>query len=559
MRSATITKPDPSSDEMDYDAIIVGGGIGGLYQLHRLKELGLRVRLFEAGSDVGGAWFWNRYPGARFDSESYSYAYSFSQDLLQDWSWSEHFAPQAETLRYLQHVTDRFGLRDHIRFDSLVESARFKADRQAWEITLKDSTRHTARFFIPAIGSLTVPQLPRIPGVDCFAGEAYHTARWPHEPVSFAGKRVAVIGTGATGVQTIQEVAKTAAYLTVFQRTPNFCVPLNNSRIAAEEQEALKAGYPAMFERCRQTSGWFIHHPDLRSVFDVSDAEREAFFEARYAEPGLSLWQANFRDIMTDPKANAIITDFVSRKTRARVNDPAVADKLIPKNHGFGTRRVPLETQYFEVYNQPNVELVDLTETPIEQITETGIQTGARFRELDMIVYATGFDAITGSFDRMDIRGLDDQRLRTKWENGPESFLGLMVSGFPNMFMPGGPLSAVGNFPRALEYHVDWITGLLRSMAERGLGLVDAKPEAEAAWTNHAREAATVLLGSQVDSWMTGVNTNKEGRQVRVASIYRGGGDAFRKRCEAEAAGGYQDLTFQAPPAAAGDARQTAA
>ncbi|MGI4802973.1 MAG: flavin-containing monooxygenase [Janthinobacterium lividum] len=545
MHSNVIEPSRFSPAEADFEAIVVGAGIGGLYQLYRLKALGLRVRLLEAGSDVGGAWFWNRYPGARFDSESYSYAYSFSEDLLQDWDWSEHFAPQAETLRYLQHVTDRFDLRRHIDFDSLVQDARFDPASQRWTITTAHGTCYTTRYFILAIGSLTVPQFPRIPGVDRFAGESHHTARWPTSPVSFEGKRVAVIGTGATGVQTIQEVAKTASHLTVFQRTPNFCVPLNNSKIAAEEQAGLKTGYPAIFERCRQTSGWFIHHPDPRSVFDVPEAEREVFFEARYGEPGLSLWQANFRDIMTDPKANAIITEFVSRKIRARVNDPAVAEKLIPKNHGFGTRRVPLETRYYEVYNQPNVTLVDLLATPIKQITETGIQASSGFHELDMIIYATGFDAITGSFDRMNISGVDGQTLRAKWEEGPESFLGLMVSGFPNMFMPGGPLSAVGNFPRALEYHVDWITDLVQFMAKRGLGVADAKPQAEREWTDHAREVATVLLGSQVDSWMTGVNTNKEGRQVRVASIYRGGGEAFRKKSEAVAANDYPEVSFQ--------------
>ncbi|HEY4045142.1 MAG TPA: NAD(P)/FAD-dependent oxidoreductase, partial [Rhodopila sp.] len=370
----------------DFDAIVIGAGMSGLHQLYRLRALGLSVRVLEAGTGVGGTWYWNRYPGARFDSESYSYAYSFSQELLDGWDWSEHFAGQPETLRYLNHVADKFDLRRDIQFRSRVASAHYQDIARNWEVTLEDGARFTSRFLITAIGPLSAPTMPTIPGVETFDGQSFHTARWPHAPVGFEGKRVAVIGTGATGVQTIQEVAKTAGHLTVFQRTPNWCAPLLNSTISAVEMAKIKVGYPDMFKRCQETFACFLHTPDPRGTFEVSDAEREAFWEKRYAEPGFGIWQGNFRDILIDREANALLSGFVARKIRQRVRDPEVAEKLIPKNHGFGTRRVPLETRYYEVYNQDNVKLVDIAETPIEQITPTGIRTSDAEYQFDMIV-----------------------------------------------------------------------------------------------------------------------------------------------------------------------------
>src|SRR6202163_6403 len=398
--------PPDAAPALDYDAIIIGAGMSGMYQLYRLREQGMRIRVFEAGTGVGGTWYWNRYPGARFDSESYSYGYSFSKELLEEWNWSEHFAGQPETLRYLNHVADRFDLRRDIQFRSRVTAATWEEDTRSWNVTLQDGSRFRARFLITAIGPLSAPTLPRIEGVNRFQGQSFHTARWPHEPVDFAGKRVAVIGTGATGVQTIQTIAKDVGHLTVFQRTPNWCAPLHNSKIDAETQKKIKAGYPEMFRRCQETFACFVHTPDKRGAFEVSDEEREAFFEKLYAEPGFGIWQGNFRDILIDRKANAVISDFVARKIRQRVKDPKVAEKLIPKNHGFGTRRVPLETHYFEVYNQPNVKLVDINEKPIEAITPDGIKTSDGEYEFDIIIYATGFDAITGSFDKIDFRGV---------------------------------------------------------------------------------------------------------------------------------------------------------
>ncbi len=528
----------------EYDAIIIGAGMSGLYQLYRLREMGMRVIVLEAGTGVGGTWYWNRYPGARFDSESYSYSYSFSKELLEEWNWSEHFASQPETLRYINHVADKFELRRDIRFRSRVSAAHFQDETRTWDVTLEDGGRFRSRFLITAIGPLSAPTMPRIEGVDTFKGQSFHTARWPHEPVSFEGKRVAVIGTGATGVQTIQEVAKTAKHLTVFQRTPNWCAPLHNSMIDAEQMATIKAGYPEMFRRCQETFACFLHTPDPRGTFEVTPEEREAFFEKLYASPGFGIWQGNFRDILTDPKANDIISGFVARKIRQRVKDQTVAVKLIPKNHGFGTRRVPLETRYYEAYNQPNVVLVDIKETPIERITPNGIKTSGAEYEFDIIIYATGFDAITGSFDRIDFRGLDGRKLKDTWAAGPQTYLGVMVEGFPNMMMLMGPHTALGNIPRSIEYNVDWVTALLRHARERGLTLVEATAAGVASWTDHVKSLGVGLLSNDVNSWMTGINSNVEGKQTRIIARYSGSAPAYRARCDDVAAGGYRELAL---------------
>jgi cation diffusion facilitator CzcD-associated flavoprotein CzcO len=534
-------RPDISPD---LDAIIIGAGVSGLYQLYRLRELGLQVRVFETGSRVGGTWYWNRYPGARFDSESWTYGYSFSQELLDEWDWEEHFAGQPETERYLNYVADKFDLRRDIQFNSRVAAAHYDEDTRSWGITLDDGRRYSARFLITAIGVLSAATLPTIPGVQTFQGLSCHTHYWPQQPVRFEGKRVAVIGTGATGVQTITEVAKTVGHLTVFQRTPQWCAPLHNAKISAEEMRRIRARYSEIFARCQETYGCFIHATDPRSTFEVSPEEREAFWEKLYGEPGFGIWMGNFRDILVDREANALISDFIARKIRQRVKDPLVAEKLIPKNHGFGTRRVPLESGYYEVYNQPNVKLVDINETPIERITPTGIKTSDAEYEFDIIIYATGFDAITGSFDRIDIRGVDGLRLKDKWQDGPKTFLGILVDGFPNMLMVMGPHAGLGNFPRAAEYSADWVTGLIRFARDRGLTRIEATAAGATAWTDHVIAASEGLLFTEVDSWMTGVNRNVEGKQVRRIMRYSGGHPKFRERCEAVAAAGYRELSL---------------
>jgi cation diffusion facilitator CzcD-associated flavoprotein CzcO len=529
---------------LDYDVIVIGAGMSGMYQLYRLRELGLRVRVFEAGTGVGGTWYWNRYPSARFDSESYSYGYSFSKELLEEWDWSEHFAGQPETLRYLNLVADKFDLRRDIQFRSRIAAATYQEGTRSWDLALEDGSRFRSRFLITAIGPLSEPTMPRIEGVDTFQGLSFHTARWPHEPVDFAGKRVAVIGTGATGVQTIQTIAGNVGHLTVFQRTPNWCAPLHNGKIDAETQEKIKAGYPEMFRRCEETFACFVHTPDPRGTFEVSDQEREAFFEKLYAERGFGIWQGNFRDILTDRKANAAISDFVARKIRERVKDPKVAEKLVPTNHGFGTRRLPLETFYYEAYNQDNVELVDIAETPIERITPKGIKTGDKEYEFDVIIYATGFDAITGSFDRIDFRGVDGIRLKDKWKHGPQTYLGILVEGFPNMMMLMGPHTALGNIPRSIEYSVDWVSRLIRYARESHLTRVEATAAGVTSWTDHVKALGVGLLSNEVNSWMTGVNTNVEGKQTRIIARYSGSAPAYRARCEEVAAKGYDEMAL---------------
>jgi len=530
-----------------YDAIVIGAGISGMYQLHRLRGLGLRVRVFEAGTGVGGTWYWNRYPGARFDSESWTYGYSFSEEILREWEWSEHFAAQPETLRYCNFVADKLDLRRDIEFSCRIRSAVYDEAANEWAIETEDGRRARARFLITAIGPLSAPTMPSIPGVESFRGEAYHTGRWPHEPVSFAGKRVGVIGTGATAVQAITEIAKTVGHLTVFQRTPNWCAPLRNSAIDAATQARIKATYPEIFALCRDSFGCFIHQADPRKALEVSAEEREAFYEKLYGEPGFGIWMGNFRDVLVDAEANATITEFMRRKIRERVRDPKVAEKLIPTNHGFGTRRVPLESGYYEVYNQPNVRLEDIRETPIERITPTGIKTRDAEYEFDMIIYATGFDAITGAFDRIDVRGRGGRRLRETWAEGPRTYLGLQIVGFPNLFTLVGPHNAATfcNIPRCIEQNVDWVTVLIAHMREKGLARVEATAEAEREWTQHVHDTGRRMLFTQVDSWMMGINSNVAGKQKRTFIVYAGGAPKYREKCDEVAAAGYAGFTFR--------------
>jgi cation diffusion facilitator CzcD-associated flavoprotein CzcO len=538
--------PDGTSTETgsDFDAIVIGAGVSGLYQLYRLRELGLKVRVFEIGSAVGGTWYWNRYPGARFDSESWTYGYSFSRELLEEWDWEEHFAGQPETERYLNYVADKFDLRRDIQFNSRVTAAHYQEDARSWDVILADGRHYNTRFLVSAVGVLSAPTMPRIPGVESFRGQSCHTHYWPKEPVKFEGKRVAVIGTGATAVQTITEVAKTAGHLTVFQRTPQWCAPLHNAKITQEEMRRIRANYAEVFARCQETYGCFIHSTDPRSALEVTPEEREAFWEKLYGEPGFGIWMGNFRDILVDRQANTLISDFVARKIRQRVKDPAVAEKLIPKNHGFGTRRVPLESGYYEVYNQPNVKLVDINETPIARITPTGIKTSDAEYEFAIIIYATGFDAITGAFDRIDIRGVDGASLKEKWKDGPQTFLGILVDGFPNMLMVMGPHAGLGNFSRAVEYTSDWVTGLIRFARDRDLTRIEATAAGAVAWTDHVIASSEGLLFTEVDSWMTGINRNLEGKQVRRIMRYSGGHPKFRERCDGVATAGYRELSL---------------
>ncbi|MDP3248846.1 MAG: NAD(P)/FAD-dependent oxidoreductase [Polaromonas sp.] len=526
-----------------FDAVVIGAGISGMYQLHRLRGLGLSARVFETGDGVGGTWYWNRYPGARFDSESYSYGYSFSKEILDEWNWTEHFSPQPENERYLNFVADKLDLKKDIQFNSKVVAARYLDEQNLWEVELEGGQRVRARFLITAIGILSAHQFPRIEGMDSFKGQSWHTARWPKEPVDLRGKRVGVIGTGATGVQVIQEVAKIAGQLTVFQLDPNWCSPLNNSAITEAEQKEIHASYPAIFETCKKSFGGFMHDFDQRPFFDVPEAEREAFFERQYQGRGFGIWLGNFMDTLTDPRANAAISAFMARKIRARVKDPKVAEMLIPKDHGFGTKRVPMETRYYEVYNQDNVTLVDLNTTPIERVTPQGIQIGDKEHALDYIIYATGFDAVTGAFKRIDIQGKGGTKLADKWKDGPETYLGMQVAGFPNMFMLVGPHNGATfcNIPRCIEQNVEWVSDCIAHMQKQDLQRIETTETAEAAWTNHVYETTQGLLFSGVRSWFVGSNT--PGKKATFL-VYAGGSPAYRQKCEEVVAKGYEGFVM---------------
>ena len=519
----------------EMDVLIIGAGVSGLYQLYRLRQIGLNARSFEAGGGVGGTWYWNRYPGARFDSESYSYAYSFSEELLQEWDWTEHFSGQPENEKYLNFVADKFKLKPHIRLNSRIKSAIYDAKANRWDVTTEDGHRARAQYVISAVGILSATHMPNIPGIETFKGQSFHTSRWPHEKVDFTGKRVGVIGSGATAVQLIPHVAKEAKHLTVFQRTANYCCPLRNSTISDEEQAKIKASYEEIFKRCNQTFASFMQEFDPRRTFDVPQAERYAFYEHIWSQPGFTKWFGCFHDIMTDEAANADYAEFVRSKIRARVKDPAIAELLSPKDHPFGAKRIPMETGYYEVYNQDNVKLVDVKSKPILSITPTGVKTADAEYELDVIIYATGFDAITGELARMDIRGVNGQTLKEKWDNGPSTYLTLQTAGFPNLLIVNGAVFC--NFTRCVEVVGEWVANCLSYMRDKGYQRIEADATAEEAWNEHAQSLTEGMIFTKTDSWFMG--TNVPGKK-RGFLFYAGGAPAFREKVSEVAAKGYE-------------------
>lgn len=530
----------------DYDVIVIGAGVSGIYQIKRLVDLGVRATVLDANTGPGGTWYNNRYPGARFDSESYTYGYSFSKEILNEWHWSEQFSPQPETLRYLNFVVDKLKLRGHMQFGCRVNAMRFDENSNIWHLTLSDGRTLSTRVVITGIGPLSTPTLPQIEGMKDFKGVSFHTANWPHEPLDLAGKRVAIIGTGATAIQIIPEVAKQAGHLTVFQRRANWAAPLNNSPITAQEMQAIRARYDEIFAACSRSPAAFEHEPDKRSFYDVSQQERRKFWDRLYAEPGFGIWLANFPEIFTDEKANAELSNYIADRIRQRVRDPEVAEKLIPKDHGFGIQRLPLETHYFETYNRDNVELVDTKATPIERITATGLRTSDREFEFDVIVYATGFDAFTGAYDRVDIRGMGGEQLSDKWASGPVTYLGMLVNGFPNMVMLGGPQTAAANFPRGSEVAINWITPLLRHMLENGYTRFNVKEDAQQAWFEEVKTSYKGLLLNKAQSWITGYNSNLKGHEYGHTryNIYATGGAEYAKHLKAAAEGNYREIDF---------------
>ena len=523
-----------------FDAIVIGAGLTGLYQLYRLRQLGLSVRTYEDGSGVGGTWYWNRYPGCRFDSESETYGYSWSEELLQEWDWKEHFSGQPENERYLNYVADKFDLRRDIQFNSRVASAVYDERENRWEIQLESGQRARAQFLVTAAGILSARYMPPFAGIESFKGESYHTSRWPKERVDFSGKRVGVVGTGATAVQLIPIIAKEVDHLTVFQRTPNYCGPLRNSLVDPETQSQFKASYPEIHKICRETPAGFRYDFDPRSAMEVPREERLALYEELWALPGFKKWLGNFHDIMTNREANEDFAEFVRNKIRERVKDPVVAEKLAPKDHPFGSKRIPLETEYYEAYNRDNVLLVDIRETPIECITPKGIKTSDTEYEFDVIIYATGFDAVTGALTSMDIRGEGGQTLKDKWAEGPRTYLGIQTAGFPNLFIATN--SAFCNYTVCAETIVEWISDCIHYVREQDFTRIAVTPQAEEEWVEHANELLEGSLLTEADSWFVGANI--PGKK-RVFLLYANTAPEYRKKCAEVAANGYEGFVLQ--------------
>ena len=540
----------------ELEMAIVGAGFAGLQMLHRALKRGRDVCLFEAGSGVGGTWYWNRYPGARVDLESLEYSLSFSKELEQDWEWSERYAGQPELERYLDHVTDRFGLRPHIQFDTRIVAAHFDEHHHRWDLQTQTGERIRARFCVMATGLLSAPNRPDIPGRDDFAGVQVQTGLWPKEGPDLEGRRVCVIGTGSSAVQCIPEIAKLASHLTVFQRTPVFAIPAHNRKMDPEEQQRIKAEYGRLRELEAESLAGFVSlnflpdpHPKCAAM-KVSAEERKAEYDRRWAAGGLSFYNA-YTDLLMSKEANDSLADYVRDKIRERVKDPVTAEKLVPKDYAILTKRLCADNGYYEAYNRDNVSLVDLRETPIQRIEAKGVRTAdGRLHECDVLVWATGFDAMTGALDRIDIRGRDRRSIRDHWSGGLRTFAGLMCAGFPNMIFMNGPGSPSAFFApiQLAEYQADWIERCLDTLASRGLDSIEPLEAAEDEWTAHSDEVAAMTLLPSTRSWYMGDNIPGKPRRIL---IYLGGFAAYRDACENGAANGYQKFRLGRAPASA--------
>ncbi len=543
------------SNPTAFDAVVIGAGFAGLYMLHRLRQLGLRARVFEAGEGVGGTWYWNRYPGARCDVESMQYSYSFDEALQQEWLWSERYPQQAEILRYINHVADRFALRRDIQLDTRVSSAHYNEGEQRWTVQTERSSDGSggdivqARFVISAAGCLSMAKVPELPGLAAFKGRWYHTGRWPHETVDFSGQRVAVIGTGSSGIQTIPVLARQAKELVVFQRTPNFSIPAWNKPLPVADQEAWKSGYAEHRAQARTTRSGILYDYSTRAGVDMSDVERQQEFDRRWQRGGANFTHA-FNDIYSNKISNDAAAEYVRNKIRSTVHDAQVAALLAPTDHAIGTKRICVDSNYYETFNLPHVKLVDLRATPIEQVTPDGIRTSAQSHDFDAIVFATGYDAITGALDGIDIRGAGGRSLKDKWSQGPSTYLGLMSAGFPNLFIitgPGSP-SVLTNVIVAIEQHVDWIARALGHMQAQALHRIAPVAQAETDWMLHVHEVANKTLFPGTNSWYTGANIPGK---PRVFLPYIGGLGTYTTICEDVIAAGYRGFEFSASPAPA--------
>jgi len=537
--------------DVEFDVVVVGAGFAGMYLLHRLRERGYSVRVYEAGSTVGGTWYWNRYPGARCDAESLAYSYSFSPELEQSWQWSERYATQPEILAYAEHVAERFDLKRDMRFEVRVEAAHWQEGPRCWTIRTDRGDRVQARFCFMATGCLSVPQVPDIPGLDEFAGARYQASLWPHEGVDFSGQRVGVIGTGSSGIQAIPVIAEQARELTVFQRTANFSVPAANHPLDRQWVDAFKAHYPEHRANHRLGFGQGFgdleieprpQGPVVETLDEISDDEARALLE-QYWHSGGARFMGVIGDTLINPRANKLVADFVRDKIRQIVEDPVTAEALCPRSHPIGTKRICVDTGYYETYNLPHVRLVNLHRTPIERITATGVQLADELIELDSLVLATGFDAMTGALTRIDVRGVDEASLAEAWAAGPRTYLGLAVAGFPNLFLvtgPGSP-SVLSNMLVSIEQHVDWMTACLDHMQARGADRVEAEAEAQDEWVEHVNLVASGTLFPEAGSWYMGANVPGK---PRVFMPYAAGVGAYREVCDGVAAGGYRGLRF---------------
>ncbi|MBR0878266.1 cyclohexanone monooxygenase [Bradyrhizobium japonicum] len=522
-----------------YDVVVVGAGFAGMYMLHRLRGLGFSARVYEQGGGVGGTWYWNRYPGARCDVESMQYSYSFSEELQQEWDWSERYAPQPEILNYANHVADRFDLRRDIQFDTRVERAAFDARAKCWSVTTSDGQTVEAQFVVLATGCLSNARKPDIKGLESFKGPVYHTGSWPHEPIDFTGQRVGLIGTGSSGIQSAPIIAEQARHLTVFQRTANFSIPARNAALTDEERNNFRKTYPEIRRFAREVArnGIFAEQPD-RGALDDSDETRNGKYSARWDRGGLTFMYV-YNNLGLERSANDTAANFVRGKIAEIVKDPETAKLLQPNSHPIGTKRICIDTDYFATFNRPNVSLVDIKTNPIEEITANAVRVAGKDHEVDALVMATGFDAMTGSVAKIDISGPGGRTLNEKWAEGPKTYLGLMSAGFPNLFIitgPGSP-SVLSNMIVSIEQHVDWIADCLGHMRRQGVATMEASGEAEDKWVAHVNEVARGTLYPQANSWYMGANIPGK---PRIFMPYIGGVGVYRRICDEVAAKGYE-------------------
>jgi cyclohexanone monooxygenase len=531
-----------ASPVQNFDAVVIGAGFSGMYMLKALRDrLGLKVRVYEAGATVGGTWYWNRYPGARCDSESYVYCFTWDKQLLQEWEWSERYPEQPEILRYLEHVAERHDLKRDIQFNTRVTGGEFDETTNLWNVHTDQGEDVTARFLITAVGCLSDTNLPQFKGIENFRGKWYHTSRFPRGGIDFTAKRVAIVGTGATAVQAIPKIAQQAKRLTIFQRTANYCAPARNGKVDPERVKARKADYDGVVSRIRQSLSGFEHSPIPKSALEATAEEREREFDRMWDAGGFAFWLANYQDVKVNEEANELCADYVRRKIRKIVKDPAVAEWLIPKGYPCGTKRPPLDSNYYETFNKDSVLLVDAnTDGPIEEITEDGIRAGGKEYEFDVIVFATGFDAMTGALKALNLKGRGGRKLDQMWTDGPRTYLGLSIAGFPNLFTITGPQSpsVLSNMPVSIEQHVEWITECIDNMRETGKTIIEATPEAQEDWVAHVNEVVNATLMPRANSWYMGANIVGKSRAFLPYAGPEGIG-GYRKKCDEVAADGY--------------------